>query len=373
MKIKFRHFTKPQLLKRIRRDLLARFFAQFTNLALPPPSLPDAEYFDSLARLLLAPESLPERLTEARFAIDEMSTVRAQAQLEASPEWAELQPLLAPDSSPPEIALQIWLVAPALLARVHNAQRLRRLTTFEYFGSPSSSSSSFSFSALNALSDSLDRWVARNHRGHRTTRVELYPLDGEFWFLVRHGDVFTRTPKVEAQKTEILHFRPERDDVIVYSPEHEEIRINARTKGERELYREQFGLHLHGSADYFSRRETYTLEPLRADGPQALRAAELSGLTQIILREIEIAFDNGNHEVITTAADDLFDRSLQPRQPDPIPRDGRLARALFEVQFTGGVAPRAVEVRPPNILKLGRGCDAQLVQRWLSSRGFRIG
>jgi hypothetical protein len=228
-------------------------------------------------------------------------------------------------------------------------------------------------SHLAPLTSSLDGWFSLNHRGHQTTRIELYPLDGEFWFLVRHGDIFTRAPKVEAQKTEILHFRPERDDVIVFSPEHDEIRINARTKGERELYREQFGLHLRGSADHFSRRNHYTLEPLRADGPHALNAPEVPGLGNIKLRELQIAFDNGNHEVLTTAADDLFDSSgSAPHKPVPIPRHGRLTRAIFGIQFAGCASARVVELRPPNILKLSRRCDACLVHRWLHCRGFRL-
>ena len=53
MKIKFRNFTKPNLLKRINRHLLARFFALFDGLALPPPDLSDHDYFNALARLLM--------------------------------------------------------------------------------------------------------------------------------------------------------------------------------------------------------------------------------------------------------------------------------------------------------------------------------
>src|SRR5438445_11044124 len=122
MRIKYKRFTNPRLLKRINRELLARFLDQFREpfngnaLALPPPGLADTDYFSSLARLLMSPESLPDRLNEALFAIDEMSTQRAQEQLEAAPEWPELQPLLKPDSCAQEIALQVWLAAPALLA-----------------------------------------------------------------------------------------------------------------------------------------------------------------------------------------------------------------------------------------------------------------
>ena len=187
------------------------------------------------------------------------------------------------ESSLEDLALQLWLAAPELLARTHNAQRLRRLTAFQYAGCkiPKAQRPLFippNAVALQALVDGLDAWFDRNHRGQETTKIEVYPLDGEYWFLVRHGATFTRTPKVEKQRTEIIHFRPERDDVIVYCPQRDEIRINARTKGERDLYVEQFSLHLRGRIDHFSERHTYTLEPLRTEGLEALDATDIEGI-----------------------------------------------------------------------------------------------
>ena len=249
-----------------------------------------------------------------------------------------------------------------MLARTHNAQGLRRLTAFHYAGAKLAAQQRPPFAppdgaTIEALSAALDAWFATNHRGEQTTRIEVYPIDDEYWFLVRHGDSFTRAPKVEQQKTEIIHFRPERDDVIVYCPEHDEIRINARTKGERDLYIEQFGLHLRGSADYFSRRDTYTLEPLRTEGPDALDSSGIEGIVRIVLREIEVDLENGNHEVITRAATDLFEGGANTSAcPEAVPKRGTLARAVFELQFAGSAKPRPVEVRPPNTLKFGRRC-----------------
>jgi len=308
--LKFKRFNKPHILKRIGRGLLAEFFAKFQEdaasfgLMLPEPTLADADYFQALASLLMTPEGLPDGLNEALFAIDEMATARGQDLLTAIPEWPELQARLRADSSPEEIAVQVWLAAPALLARTHNAQRLRRLTAFQYASSAVEKDQRAPFTVpgpavLERLTHSLDAWFSRNQRGKQTTRIEVYPLEGEFWFLVRHGDTYMRTPKVDEQRTEIIHFRPERDDVIVYCPARDEVRLNARTKGERDLYIEQFGLHLRGRPDYFSDRQTYTLEPLRTEGPEALDAAGIAGINRIVLHELEVDMGNGNQEVIT--------------------------------------------------------------------------
>jgi hypothetical protein len=337
--LKFKRFNKHQTLKHIGREQLGQFFGHFrpdfaaSGLTLPGPDLPESQYFQALARLLMAPEGLPDRFNEALFAIDEMATQRGQELLQATSEWAGLQVQFKPESSPEEIALQVWLAAPALLARTHNAQRLRRLTAFEYAGSKfakeerlpfdpgtlspnpspigwargteqgppcSQASTTHQPSTLQpspnfaALTTALDGWFGRHQRGQQTTRIEVYHIDEEFWFLVRHGDAFVRTPKVEQQRTEIIHFRPERDDVVVYSPERDEIRINARTKGERDLYLEQFGLHLRGRAGYFSKHETYTLEPLRTEGADALEAGDIEGILKIVLHELEVDLGNGN-------------------------------------------------------------------------------
>ena len=109
------------------------------------------------------------------------------------------------------------------------------------------------------------------------------------------------------RKTEMLHYRPEKDDVAVYSPDLDEIRIHAGTKGERELYRKQLGQRLFGDDDYFSQKKACTLEPLRANGMDALDVEGVGGdLERVVLREYEVAYDSGFEEVMIRKATDVF-------------------------------------------------------------------
>lgn len=378
--MKLTRYNKLSVLKRIGPILLDRFFKHFETelnrhgLPLPPPDLPADEYFKRLAHLLNHPDKLPNALNEVLAALEDVARPEAQDLLITLPNWSQLVEKFDRDSTYEEIALQLWLFAPNLLVRASNTQRLKRLTAFEHAGrSPKFKAPSRALvdpaSILPPLTTSLDAWFSLNDRGEDTTRIELYPMGGEFWFLIRHGDRYSRTPAVRSRTTEMMLFRPERDDVVVLSPELDELRINARTKGERDLYIRKFGLHLRGSEEYFARLPTYTLDPLREAGADALDPNGFEGIIRIKLRELEIWFEE--HRTITRAPGCLFEMASRHLGESPIPRQGELRRAIFEIHFTGSAKPRPVEIRLPNTLKLGRRCDARLVQSYFSIRGFR--
>jgi len=190
--------------------------------------------------------------------------------------------------------------------------------------------------------------------------------------MVRHGDTFTRASKVERRKTEVLHYRPAREDVIVYSPERDEIRIHASTKGEKEMYRLAFGRRLFGSAWYFCERKAYTLDPLRTETADALAMDGSMGIRRIVLREVEVTWDHRGQEVTVRKSNNVFGAPVRRgNEMERIPAGGQLVRAVFDVYFGHAFRPRKVQVRPPNVLKVSRHCDARVVQEWLSKRGFR--
>lgn len=380
--LRFRRFSKPHILKEIGRHLLGMFFAKFEDdlkkkdVALPDPALPDDEYFDALSGLLLSPEGLPGSLNDALYAIDEMATEDGQQRLEDGIAQEQLPLTFDATSSREDIALQVWLESPELLARKHNEQRLIRLSSFEYYSNPTPIDRTATFkkpdvATLDALTEALDLWFSQHNRGHKNTKIETHEIDGEIWFMIRHGDTYARTPKVEEQRSEVIHYRPEKDDVVVYSPDLDEIRIHAGTKGEKDLYRAKFSFYLFGREDYFSEFKTYTLDPLRL-GNDCLDTNGADGIREIILREVEMAWDGQFNDGLVRKSDDVFASAAAYAHPfNPIHEKARLKRAAFDVYFGDSEKPRKVQIRPPNILKLGRHCDARLVNRWLSKQGFR--
>jgi len=112
---------------------------------------------------------------------------------------------------------------------------------------------------------------------------------------------------------------------------------------------------------------TLTLEPLRAEGPEALAAPDIPDFSGATLREIEIAWENLQQEVTIKRAADLFKTS---DGSDPIPRSGSLTRAVLDLHFSRAQKPHKLEIVPPNTLKLDHPADSPAVVRLLTLKHF---
>lgn len=380
--LKLRRYNKPSFLKGIGRELLGTFLERFSgeltaaNIQLPLNETADVDYYNGLANLLLSPEGLPDELNEVLYALEEMSSAEAEDRLKQAIAESGTEINFREDSTAGDVAMQVWLVAPELLAKTHNEQKILRLATFEHFPSKVTKADRLNFTAptqeqLGKVCAELDLWFSKNNRGKGNSRIDVYRINGKWWFAVRHGDRFQRTPIVQKDKTEILHFRPEKDDVVVFDEDLDELSVHAETKGEKKLYCEQFGFCLRADDHYFVAAKTYTLEPLRMDAEDSLDVTGIPGLSRIVLREIEVAWPGNFHAANIRRSDDLFEEA-RTREKEAIPKVGRLVRAAFDVYFEGCEKPRKVQLRAGNILKLGRHCDADLVNQWLTKRGFRF-
>ena len=381
--IRFKKFIRPAFLRQIGRPGLGRLLNRFapelaaSGVVLPGADLGEEAYYRALSELLMAPEGLPEVLVEALYAIEGLATPDGQERLERAVRAEGLMIPILRNSTTAEIVMQVWVVAPSIVERQHAEQRLSRLSALEYFGTRTPVDRRGIFqppgpAIIARLEQDMDEWFHAHQRGQETAQVQVQMTDGECCFMVRHGDTYTRTAKVERHKTEVLHYRPAKEDVIVYSPERDELRMHASTKGEREMYRRAFGRRLFGSADHFSERKAYTLEPLRTDMADALSVEGVPGIRRIVLREVEVTWDRRGQEVTVRKSNDVFGAPVRRgSEVERIPEGGELKRAVFDVYFGHGTRPRKVQVRPPNVLKVGRHCDARLVQEWLSRRGFR--
>ena len=360
---KLRRFASPGALAQIREEQLRALLA------------PHSEYFskrgvrvegpldlDSLVAVFMSPDDeTPEHLVNGLYLVHEMSTQRSmEALLHHVP--ADLLGELK-DPTPADLAIQVWLTAPQLLERVHAERFMGVRKRFEYFPVRGEKREiAITVDRVRALEGDLGQWFAEKEKGD-LVRVFAYPREDAIWFLVRHGESFRREKAIRNGRSETVFYRPEKHDLVVYTPELGELRVNSETKGEKELYRAKFGEHLFGDVGYFlGASHRYTLDPLRSDS--SLACGDVPGIDWIHLVEITIYRGGEQDESETRRARDIykvFGGTLD---------HGKLISARFRVKFSDSAKPRSVTVRLPNVAMFTRDDDGRRVEEWLKKRGF---
>jgi hypothetical protein len=328
--------------------------------------------YQALADILLNPDdAMPPPLVDALYFVNEMATLEGMDDLLNASAAAGIELDSGAEMTPSDVAVQVWLKDRSLLERKHAEQFLCRPRSFESFQSYEGAGRAAqpTGESLAALEADLDDWFETKKRG-RGSRVFAYPRDGEVWFLVRHGQPFKREGSLKGKEPSSVYYRPEKHDVVVYNQVLGELRVNAASKGEKELYQAEFGLHLFGSEDHFPGTAKYTLDPLRHEGEASLVCSDIDGMEWAKLTEIRYYWGGAEGEIEIRRAEDIFAalRRRNGRIPDgPRPR---IVRAAFKVKFADSKTPRSVCIRPSNIAEYTRDDDGALVEQWLTRRGF---
>ena len=368
--ISLRTFSNPRFLEQIGRGMLAQLLDQFApefarqGAVLPASSLDDDAYYSEVARLPQA----PERFVEALHGIETMATDRGRERLSQAIQASRLEVERRGEATHAEFATQVLLVQPELFAQQEEETRITGLTSFEYYGSVTPEDRSATFrppaeATLQRMRADIDSWLAVHRDSEeQVTDMEVFPHDGEWVFFIRRGDACRRLPVVEGQRVMMRQFRPARDLVAAYSPQRDELRLHGRSMREKQLIREVFGWRLFGDLRRFESRRAFTLEPLRALGPDALEAPVGSGIERVELRGLEV---HREEEVQRVEKTDEHGAMVT------VPDEGRLMRASFLIRFRGQRRARPVHLYAGNQLRMSRHCDATAVHRWLTERGFR--
>jgi hypothetical protein len=369
-----RRFSKPDTLRHIAREHLlaflnphADYFAE-RGVALPGVGRGDEIDYVALSQILLSPDAnTPEGLADALYYVDEMSTPDGFDDLQDAIEDTELDMEL--DVTPADLAIQVWMADRDLVERLHARQFLVRPRSFEYYCAPTPIRpfSRPSKSALRDLESDLNEYFAKKRRG-RTAKVFMYEKSDFVWFLVRHGEPFTREAVIEDGESKSKFFRPEKHDILVYNPALGEMRIHAGSKGVIELYRTRFGRHVFGDDEYLSGRSKFALEPLRADERDSLVCTDIDGMDWVKLKEYHIYWGGAHSEIEIRKSDDVY-AALEQRERS-FPTGGRLMKAKFLIKFTDAKQPRTVTLNAGNRAQYKRDDDADILEAWLIARGF---
>jgi len=363
-------------LRRFRPDRLLEFLRPFSEylssrgVALPTGAHPAIDY-DALAHVLMTTDkSTPADLVESLYFVHEMATQQGMDDLlgEAAKHGIHLN--LGDDSSPGDVALEMWLARPDLVQRRHAERRLQRRRNFESFKgcrAPTDSRREGPDHAhLAALEKDLGTWFDEHLRGS-WCRIVSYPDGTRTLYMVRHGDAMHREPSVAEGKPSVALYRPELFDILAYDAERDELWINAEDRV-RDEYRRRFGAHLFGDADYFPPATRFTLEPLRQNGRAALVCSDVSGIGRVHLVEIEYQWRGALSETVVRRAPDLL--AVLERYAG-IPAKADIIGAKFKILFSDCKQWRTVRVEVPNKAQFKRD-DSLLVEDWLRKREFVV-
>ena len=372
-----RRFAHPDGLKAIAPQHLLAFLephqAYFDGrgLKLPPPSATDGLDYDRLVSVLMDPvPDTPKDLLDALYFVHEMSTEQGMDVLLEETEHNGLSLNGQTDPTAADVAVQVYLQDKALLERKHAERYLTRPRSFEHYQTKVRSIPSFTpptSETRRALEHDLDDWFEKKKRG-RGSRVFVFPKGDSIWFLVRHGDPLRREGSLDGGRTSSVFYRPEKHDVLVYDPALGELRMHACNKGEKDTYRREFGRHVFGNEDFFPGTGKYTLEPLRRDGAASVVCTDVDGMDWIRLKEIQFLWGGAEREIEIRKANDIF--AALEASGRSMPSKAHIIRASFQVQFTDAKSPRVVTIRPSNIAQYTRDSDADVVEDWLTRRGF---
>ena len=126
------------------------------------------------------------------------------------------------------------------------------------------------------FAEAVRPWFKKYGRG-ADVWVDCSELNGEWWFVVDHGERVQRTGEIKDGERTVMNYRPDKDDVLVYTPETNAIRVCAGTSSVVRLFRDAFGKVFFGASDYFCKEEVYRFEPMVEDADTALDVEGLDG------------------------------------------------------------------------------------------------
>ena len=372
-------FTQPATFRRMKREFLcqwlepSREYLAGRAFTLPPVGSDGPIDYERLAGIFMEPDAhMPRELMHSASLIHEMSTKNAMYDLLEGTRRLGMELGVGDDPDPVDVAVQVWLQDPRVLEDLHQMYQLDRPRGFTHFVTDREPDPAFDGPTEQEKADleaELADWFFHAKRG-RHAKVWMYRRPGEYWFLVRHGLASKRQEVVSATGADTLIFRPGEYDVLVYNRERGELRVHGCNRREVEVLRTMFGKHLFHDKDFFPGGARFTLAPLVEDGRACLACADIAGIENITLTEVQV-FNGGRDWLrVTYQAPDVFTTVEQEKLV--LPEADLLVRASFSVRFSDSKKHRTIKIIGSNKLSVLRDGDTVLMEKWLDARGFII-
>jgi hypothetical protein len=274
-----------------------------------------------------------------------------------------------------DIVTAAWLSARERLLQIHALSRIKRVRSFDYFQANQTTAPKFvtpTQESLQQLERDIDSWHVERFRA-QGTKVEIFENADEVEFSIMHGSLYRRQPVVENGQFGIQSFWPLQSASAIYNREFGELRINAKTPGEKALYCRLLGKHMFGDEKLFPTVSKYTLDPLREFGFEALTTRDIDGVLDVRMVELWLGDPDERYGVLTIRkGGDLLDWAEAKQKNIKLER--RLISATFKMVLLlqGRKSEWSITIRPPNVAIYSRGIVSLIIEAWLTQRGFII-
>lgn len=378
-----REFTHFHTLKACGVAMLQEFFGKFTTSIGKVPGLvmpvlgsgpnADNEYIRAVLAVFKQPERLPGDMCEILYQVDALARAETADKLTALAFGCGIPLKKVEDPTEAEMALQIWLANPGAFKAAYETQKLQALRTFTHFLSEEHGPKEFAGATMEQkgqLADEVRPWFKKYGRGGDVW-VDCTELKGEWWFVLDHGERMQRTGEIKDGERTVRNYRPDTDDVLVYCPETNTIRICAGTTSVVRQFRDAFGKVFFGAPDYFCKEEVYRFEPVVQDPDTALDVEGLAGIDEIRLVDIRYRAGGKFNEFVTRRASDVV--AMYESWDRPLPEGKKVHRLGFEVTFSGDKKPRPVKITSRSSISIARNCDHRVIHAWLRLREIEVG
>jgi len=330
---------------------------------------------DGCERRLLAvftrpDEEMPSALLEALYVLDDLADISGHDRIlaEADRLGIDLTPL-GGNLTPGEFAIAVRQAHPHLIQVCHEKVLYRKIKNYQEFQPKGRKRLDVATAKANrvALEDALAPWFESKNRS-KACEIYLYEEAGDIKFQITHGQPY----RTEGSFNRVLQrsrvaYRPQKHDSVIYDATTGILKVSAQTPGEKNLYRQKFGLVLFGDQEYFPAGNLYTLAPLK-QGKTA--AATVLGVDSVRLTEVWVAVDDDQGFVQISKGYNLFE--CIERHGKPNLEEGRLVRAAFMIRYSSGGRERKLEVRPTNVIIYDRDRDEVPVERFLQANGYLL-
>lgn len=353
------------------RALLAAYAGELAaaGLAVEEPER-DEEYYRRLAAVFMRPEGIPAALHEALYHIKGLDSDTGLNRIA----WAAGEGLLRLDmgenSSTADKVLQAWLQDRELVRRLHVEVGLDASKSFVHFRpvrQPAPPMRALDAAVKAAFGKEQGEVFLAHGRG-RFCEIERHFRNGEHVFVVRHGNPYRRDTEYRDDAAEPLYYWPVVQDLVVYTPATQTLRMNVQPPWHKRSYARNVGRHLFGDPDLFAERNVFTLQPLRDRGREVLDGT-LYGIGEIALVELQSAVDEDLNDVRIRRSRDVFESY---EREGGLPEEEELTQAGFRVRFAGAKSHRTVTVSGSRA-RYTQDRNGRHVTAWLQGNGFVIG